>query len=72
MDTRGDQGRSAVTAGDVTAVLELAGRHRDAAAPVPASWDEVIDLVRAVVVERAPEGALKQHESTGDTGGRSS
>ncbi len=66
MDTRDDHDRPAVTVGAVTAVLDLAGRQRDAAAPVPASWDEVVDQVRAVVVVPPLGGIPGQHDSTRD------
>ncbi len=52
MGRQGDQARPGVALKDVTAVLDLAGLHRDTAAPGPASWDEAMARVRAVVVEQ--------------------
>jgi hypothetical protein len=44
--------RPVVTLGDVTAVLELVQAHLDTTAPVPSSWEAVVDQIRAVLVER--------------------
>jgi hypothetical protein len=72
MGTQEDPARPGVTPGDVLAVLELARTRLDTMTPVPASWDVIIDQMRAALVERVagpPEagGGPQPSESTGSS-----